>query len=176
MRYLLVILLMCAPGLANAAEKLRHKSMPPCMPDEQYTRLADRLAKHPPYITPERLPPGSKIGRCLFTVKGKRLVDDKCAYNVDKDGSIGFDGPRQIYGGIDYPECFQGAATFTTDYFVQVDWVDQKELDDGSPGPGWEAHWNGVIGSNHGDAFLGPVVRKGACFSNRETKICLWRK
>ena len=176
MRYVVAILLVCASGLATGAVKVRHKSLPPCMPFERYNRLADRLQKHPPYISPERLPPGSKIGRCLLEVKGKRLIDGKCAYRVEKDGSFGFDGPRQIYSGIDYPECFQGAATFTTDYFVQVDWVDQKELDDGSVGPGWEAFWNGSIGSNHAEEFLGPVVRHDACYSNRSTKICLWRK
>jgi hypothetical protein len=172
MRYVVAILLACAPWMANAARK----SMPHCMPNEQYGRLAERLQKHPPYITPERLPTGMHIGRCLLDVKGKRLISGKCAYSIDKDGSFGINGPRQIYSGIDYPECFQGAQTFTTDYFLYVDWVDQKELDDGSPGPGWEAHWNGEIGSNHADVFLGPVKRHGACYSNSETKICLWRK
>lgn len=172
MRYAFAILAMCAPWVANAARK----PMPHCMPSEQYDRLANRLQKHPPYISPQRLPAGAHIGRCLFEVKGKRLISGACVYSIDNDGSFQIDGPRQIYSGIDYPECFMGAATFTTDYFVQVDWVDQKELDDGSAGPGWEAHWNGAIGSNHAEAFLGSVKRHGACYSNSETKICLWRK
>jgi hypothetical protein len=116
------------------------------------------------------------IGRCLFEVKGKRLISGRCAYSIDKGGSFEISGPRQIYGGIDYPECFQGARTFTTDYFVQVDWLDRKELDDGSAGPGWEAHWNGQIGSNHAEAFLGSMKGQGACFSNSQAKICLWRR
>ena len=146
------------------------------MPFEQYDRLASRLEKHPPYITPERLPPGMMIGRCLFEVNGKRLISGKCAYSIGKDGSFEINGPRQIYGGIDYPDCFAGAATFTTDYFVQVDWNDGKELGDGSPGPGWEAFWNGQIGSNHADSYLRPVVRHCACYSNNQTKICLWKQ
>jgi hypothetical protein len=174
--FLTVIALALLPSLANAADKLRHKSMPPCMSNEQYSRLADRLAKNPPYITRERLPRGSKIGRCLFEVNGKPLISGTCVYSISKGGSFQIDGPRQIYSGIDYPECFMGAATFTTDYFVQVDWLDEKELDDGSAGPGWEAHWNGEIGSNHAEAFLGSVKRDGACYSNSQTKICLWAK
>ena len=174
MRHVIAILLMCSPALASGADKLHHKSMPACMDGEQYGRLAERLQKHPPSITPARLPPGMHIGRCLLEVNGRRLISAKCAYEIEKDGSFGIDGPRQIYGGIDYPDCFQGAATFTTDYFAYVDWIDRKEMDDGSPGPGWEATWNETIGSNHAGGFLGPVVRHGACYSNDKAKICLW--
>ncbi len=181
MRYALMILTICAPVVASAADKPAHKSMPACMDGEQYSRLAERLQKHPPDITPARLPAGMHIGRCLFEVKGRRLIDGKCAYSIQKDGSFEIDGPRQIYGGIDYPNCFQGAATFTTDYFVQVDWIGDKEMGDGSRGPGWEARWNGQIGSNHAEEFIGPVTRHGACYTSArswapKTKICLWRK
>jgi hypothetical protein len=121
------------------------------------------------------------IGRCLFEVNGRRLISGACAYSISKNGSFEIDGPRQIYSGIDYPDCYMGASTFTTDYFVQVDWANEKELGDGSPGPGWEAFWNGQIGSNHADNYIGPVRRDGACFSSvrswaPKTKICLWKK
>jgi hypothetical protein len=176
MRVLMSLLLLSGVVSGDAFGASRHRKMPHCMSNEAWNRLAGQLEKHPPYITPARLPRGSKIGRCLLVVKGKRLIDGNCAYSIEKDGSFGFDGPRQIYPGIDYPECFTGAATFTTDYFVQVDWVNREELDDGSPGPGWEASWNGAIGSNHAEAFLGSVRRHGSCYANSEAKICLWRK
>jgi hypothetical protein len=176
MRQLIAILLICSPELANAADKPRRKTMPACMSFEKYNRLAARLEAHSPYITAERLPARMKIGRCLFEVDGKRLISGKCAYSIGKDGGVEINGPRQIYGGIDYPDCFTGAATFTTDYFVQVDWNVEKELNDGSSGPGWEAYWNGQIGSNHAEWFLRSVKKSGACYSNDQTKICLWKQ
>jgi hypothetical protein len=159
-----------------------HKKMPHCMSSEEWNRLAERLEKHPPYIRPERLPSGYHIGRCLFELQGKRLIAGKCAYTIEKGGSFEIEGPRQIYSGIDYPECFAGGAnSFTTDHYATVEWSHEKKLDDGSPGPGWQARWEGALGSDHLEGFLGPVVRHGACFSSArswepETKICLWKK
>jgi len=115
------------------------------------------------------------IGRCLFEVKGKRLISRACAYSKNKN-ELEINGPRQIYGGIDYPGCFVGAATFSTDYFVNVSWSAEKVLDDGARGPGWQAHWNETKEGNHAEALLGTVVRHGNCYSNAKTKICLWPK
>jgi hypothetical protein len=140
---------------------------------EQADPLFTRLEKDPPYLTPERLPPGYKIGRCLFVVRGKRIIDGKCAYAIGKGGEFQIEGPRQIYAGIDYPECFEGAATFSTDYAVQVS---HPLLDGLSTGSGWVADWNEIKAANHLEWSLGPVRRRGPCYSNRQTKICLWKR
>ena len=169
-RFVIAVLLMWSPALANAS-KMRDKHSPCALPYD-----VERLQKHPPFITPARLPRGMHIGRCLLEVDGTRRISGTCAYHIEKDGSFEIDGTRQIYGGIDYPDCLAGAAIFTTDYFASVEWINQKELDDGSPGPGWELFWNETIGSNQGNAFLGPVNRHGACYSNDRAKICLWKK
>ena len=175
MRYVMAMLLMCSPAFATDAERVRHKTMPHCMSNEAWNRLADRLEKHPPYITPERLPSGYHIGQCLLEVHGKPLIAGKCAYTIEKGGGFEIDGPRQVYSGIDYPECFAGGAnSFTTDHYATVEWSTEKALDDGSPGPGWQARWEGELGSNHLEGLLGPVVRKGACYVNEQTQICLW--
>jgi len=80
----------------------------------------------------------------------------------------------QIYSGIDYPQCFVGAATFSTDYFVDVSRGTEKVLDDGAPGPGWQAHWNETKAANHAETLLGTVVPHGNCYSNARTKICVY--
>lgn len=169
---LILVAALCGDGAASTQAR---KRMPACMSEEEWNRLADKLAKHPPYITPARLPEGMHIGRCLLQVEGKTLISGTCAYSMAKDGSFGIQGPRQIYSGIDYPECFFGAATFTTDRFAAVEWVKEGRLDDGSPSPGWNAGYDGALGSNHLEGFIGRVTRRGACFENKRAKICLWR-
>lgn len=171
MRFLLVALLIFSPAVAEGAGKLRQKAMPHCMKAEQANALFQRLAEHPPFLTPERLPRGLRIGRCLLEVRGKRLIDGRCAYEIGKGGEFEIEGPRQIYSGIDFPECFEGAATFSTDHFVQVS---HPLLDDGKTGSGWVADWNEDKSGNHAEWSLGPVTRHGACYTNREAKICLW--
>ncbi|NUR12423.1 MAG: hypothetical protein HOQ20_11370 [Bradyrhizobium sp.] len=140
-------------------------------PDE---RLIDSLVKNPPHLSAKRrLPPEYKIGRCLFEVKGKRLIDGLCAYEISKGGEFEINGPRQVYSGTDYPtpDCY--CAEISTDYSVQVE---HELLEGGSTGPGWQAFWNGEKEATHDQAFLGPVTKQGACFSNSETKICLWKQ
>lgn len=104
---------------------------------------------------------------------GKRLISGPCAYTVRRGGEFEMHGPRQVYAGVDYPEpqCF--CMAISTDYFVQVD---HELLAGGSIGPGWWAHWNGKDKrATHAQAFLGTVTRHGACYSNKKTKICLWK-
>jgi hypothetical protein len=173
MRCALAVALLSSPTLADAAGAPRHKRMPHCMEFEQADPLFRRLENNPPYLTPERLPAHLKIGRCLFVVRGKRIIDGKCAYGIGKGGEFEIQGPRQIYRGVDYPECFEGAAAFSTDHFVQVT---HPLLDDLSQGAGWVADWNEDKGANYAQWQLGPVTRHGACFSNSETKICLWKR
>ena len=172
MRLILAILLFILPGVASAADEPRYKPMP-SMPMEEFERLLEKLVEHPPQLTASRLLPYYKIGRCLLEVQGKRLIDGKCAYIIGKDGEFEIHGPRQVYAGIDYPEPDCYCANISTDYFVQVD---REILEGGATGPGWTAHWNEDKRATHAQPYLGPVVQRGACFLNDETKICLWKK
>jgi hypothetical protein len=142
-------------------------------PEEDFERLTGRLQEHPPHLSAARLPPGYKIGRCLFEVRGKRLISGKCAYTIGKDGEFQIDGSRQVYSGIDYPrpDCY--CAEISTDHFVQVD---HELLDGGGMGPGWWAHWNVDKRATHAEWLLGPVTRARDCYSNKDTKICLWKQ
>jgi len=139
---------------------------------EQYLKLTEQLAKNPPYLTPDRLPEGYKIGRCLLEVKGRTYVSGKCAYSISKGGEFEFHGPRQVYRGVDFPNPGGGPLDISTDHFVQID----LELNgDGTAGPGWQAFWNEDKRATHAQDYLGPVTRKGACYTNPTTRICLWK-
>jgi len=170
MRLVFAALLTLSPGLASAADGQR-KEVATC--PEWNEKLMDRLTRNPPYLSSARVPKGLKIGRCLFEVKGKRLIDGKCAYAIRKDGEFEIQGPRQVYPGLDYPDCYVGSFSISTDHFIQVD---HELLDGGATGPGWWAHWNEDKRATHAHWFLGSVAKRGACFINSETKICLWKQ
>lgn len=132
MRTIAAILLL---GSAAAAHPAARVKMPHCMSFERYDKLVRRLEAHPPRITRARLPRGMHLGRCLLEVRGKRFISGACAYSKSRR-ELEIDGLHQIYSGIDYPDCFVGEQTFSTDYFVLVQWSDGKSLADGAPGPG----------------------------------------
>lgn len=178
MRPAVVLLALTLAGAAHAAPD-RYKPMP-SISYERYERLIKRLLAHPPMLSKARLPDGFKIGRCLLVVDGRTLISGPCSYTIathsdiaTQPGDFEFSGPRQVYSGIDYPEPETYSENISTDYFVQVD---HALLDDGSIGTGWEAHWNEDKGATHAQSQLGPVTRKGACYSNARTRICLWKK
>ncbi len=171
MRLALAMALLLVQHTAPQSKAHRFKPMP-SMPNEAYVRLTERLTAHPPYLTPERVPDGYKMGRCLLEVKGRRLISGRCAYSISKSGAFEMHGPRQVYAGVDYPKPDVFPEEISTDYFVQID---HELLDGGSEGPGWDAFWNEDKRATHAQSHLGTVVRKGACYTNSEAKICLWK-
>jgi hypothetical protein len=178
MRRAVVLLALLLAGAAQAAPE-RYKAMP-SMSYERYDRLIHRLIAHPPMLSKARLPEGYRIGRCLFQVDGRTLISGPCSYTIEgrsnvtpRPGDFEINGPRQVYADVDYPRPEIYSEHISTDYFVQVD---HELLDGGSVGPGWEAHWNEDKAATHAQSQLGPVTRKGACYSNARTRICLWKK
>lgn len=178
MRPAVALLALALAGAAHAAPE-RYKPMP-SMAYGRYDRLIERLLAHPPMLSKARLPAGFRIGRCLLEVDGRRLISGPCSYTIEersdvvtRPGDFEFHGPRQVFSGVDYPRPEIYAGEISTDYFVQVD---HELLDGGSIGPGWEAHWNEDKRATHAQSQLGPVKRKGACYSNARTRICLWKK
>ena len=167
--------------LAQAAYAAPDRYTPmPSMPYERYDRLIEHLLAHPPRLSKARLPEGYRIGRCLFQVDGRTLISGPCSYTIaahadvaTRPGDFEINGPRQVFPDVDYPRPEVYAAQISTDYVVQVD---HELTDHGSFGPGWEAHWNEDKAATHAQGQLGPVKRKGACYSNARTRICLWKK
>jgi hypothetical protein len=167
--------------LTQAAHAVPDRYRPmPSMSYERYERLIKRLLAHPPKLSNARLPDGFRIGRCLLEVDGRTLISGPCSYTIEahsnvasRPGDFEFNGPHQVFSGIDYPEPEIYSEEISTDYFVQVD---HELLDGGSTGPGWEAHWNEDKAATHAQSQLGHVTRKGACYSNARTRICLWKK
>jgi hypothetical protein len=145
----------------------------------KYEEVVEALIRNPPYITAARVPAHYRLGRCLLEVDGRKLISGPCTYQISKDGSFEFHGPRQVFAGLDYPEPKVFAYHISTDYFVQVD----RELnDDGSVGHGWTANWNEDKRGTHAQSPFGPVQRKGACYATAKAyytgsnvKICLWK-
>jgi hypothetical protein len=112
-----------------------------------------------------RLPVGYHKGRCLLVVDGKKRIEGKCFYAMNKDGSFHIDGPRQVYDGIDYPKAEIMAGKMSNDYWADV------FPDDG----GWSGYGNSDIRAVHGERPW-TLHRVGACFVGDGAKICLWRQ
>ena len=140
----------------------------------------DRLIAHPPLLTPARLPRGARIGRCLLTIDGKRLIDGKCGYTLSNGGGFHMFGPRQLFDGIDYPKA-RGMADM-----VSADWWADVFRADG----GWTGYSNSEVGIRavHGDgSHWGVLKRKGACYVSdggkptpdgpnaQYVRVCLWK-
>ena len=185
MRYSILIL---AAGLSISltAVDARKFKMPP---DFDYDEHYARLAANPPSLSKERLPKGSKIGRCLLVVDGQTRISGPCAYYIEKGGNFHIDGPRQVYGGIDYPTPEIGAMEMSTDYWANV--FKGGVLEDGEYKLGkgsWTGYGNADVRYTKGDGSAwGELVRDGACYSNitkppasdeyqQLVKVCLWKK
>lgn len=140
---------------------------------DTYDARIEQLLANPPLQTAERVPEGYKLGRCLLEVDGKQLISGPCTYTIWEGGSFQFNGSYQVHVGIDYPDINCHPCEISTDHFVYV----QNYPDDVDPdsGTSWYAHWNGDKRATHAQAYLGPVTKKGACYSNARTKICLWK-
>lgn len=142
----------------------------------KYEAVVEALVRNPPHITAARVPSHYKLGRCLLEVDGRKLISGPCTYQISEDGSFEFHGPRQVFPGVDYSDAAfpQG---ISTDYFVQVDRERNKDVP-----TGWDAFWNEDKRATHAQAHIGPVKRKGACYTadksyytGSKAQICLWK-
>jgi hypothetical protein len=112
-----------------------------------------------------RLPPEFHWGRCTLAVDGKTYLNGRCAYQLTGGGSFVVHGPKQVFPGVDFPKDRPYAEQVSRDYFAIVN-VDAQ---------GAEASWNEDIRATHAQSMLGKVARKGGCWVNRRTRICLWK-
>lgn len=93
------------------------------------------------------------LGKCLFEVLGKKLINKQCKITIESDGSF------TIY------EITRGESL---GYFAMV----QIDPDNKATASGY---WNGARGSSHAHDELGLLMKNGACWSNEKSKICAWR-
>ena len=121
------------------------------------------LLAHPNH----RLPAGYHWGRCLLVVGGQTRISGPCAYQISKGGDFHIDGPKQIYDGIDYPKAEYGYQQRSRDY-----WADVSRGEDGT----WSGYGNNDIRATHGDPPWEGLRRQGACYVNKEVRVCLWKK
>jgi hypothetical protein len=181
-----ILVLAASLSISLTAADARKFKMPP---DFDYEEHYSKLAANPPYLSNERLPKGYKIGRCLLVVDGRTRISGPCAYYIEKGGNFHIDGPRQVYGGIDYPTPEIGAMEMSTDYWANV--FKGGVMEDGQyksgKGP-WTGYANEDVRYTKGDGSAWyELVKTGACYSNETrrqssdtyqqmVKVCLWKK
>ncbi|MFT4122021.1 hypothetical protein [Bradyrhizobium sp.] len=85
-------------------------------------------------------------GECLLEVNGHVYIDGVCDIRLEGGGSF---------------------TILTRRYFAMV----QIDTDAGSA----NGYWNGDAGGSHAHSPLGTLARQGACWVNREAKVCAWR-
>jgi hypothetical protein len=90
-------------------------------------------------------------GRCLITVDGRTFLKGRCNIQIRSGGSF-------TVGVGDQSR---------SEHFAYV------ALDGGADAA--VGYWNGVAAESHADEHLGPLKRKGACWSNSRARICAWR-
>jgi hypothetical protein len=113
------------------------------------------------------LPPDYRWGRCLLVVAKATRISGKCAYRVEKNGDLSIQGPRQIYGGIDFPRAQIMAEEQSNDY-----WANVFKDDHGT----WTGYGNQDIRAVHAEGpMFGPLRRRGSCWEGRVVRICLWK-
>ena len=91
-------------------------------------------------------------GRCLIMIKGHAYLKSDCNITIEKGGSFKV--------GV--------GEKSRSKYFAYV------ALD---PEPGKaRGYWNGVEADDHAHEDIGPLKRKGACWSNASARVCAWRR
>jgi len=153
----------------------------------------EELIRNPPYLTADRLPEGTKIGRCLFVVDGQTRISGECAYSISDEYGLHIDGPRQLFEGIDYPNPLAG---FTTNP-ISTDWWANVFKEDGV----WTGYGNNEVSQINGQgSYWGELKQEGDCFVSQypwgkykpgdynpdyhpydprlqqNVRICLWRE
>lgn len=99
-----------------------------------------------------RLPEDFKWGRCLLQVDGRKYIAGRCAYHLDEDGSFEIADPGQFWR-------HDGHFAFVF-----------------PAGRSADGSWNEESIASHAQDRLGTLIKKGACWTNKRARICLWQK
>ena len=89
-------------------------------------------------------------GTCLLEVGGQAFIDGPCEIDLRPDGSFVVTAYRSR----------------ELSYFAYV------LLDGADKATGY---WNEERGAGHAHSPLGTLTRSGACWQNRDAKVCAWR-
>jgi len=89
-------------------------------------------------------------GECLLKVGGRTYIDGACEIDMEKGGSFMMSGPgkRPVFVMVNIHE------------------------DEGNV----TANWNGPQREIHAHGQLGTVARSGGCWTNKDARICAWKK
>ena len=90
-------------------------------------------------------------GRCQLQVNGRNKINGPCLYHIDQNGSFRIQEAGR-----------RGDAFYFA--YVSVE---------GNTATG---SWSGARGVRHAHDPLGDLVRRGACWTNRTARVCLWAK
>lgn len=91
-------------------------------------------------------------GRCQLQVNGINRINGRCGYNIQPDGSFRIQEAGRRGDDFYYAYLSKTGTNTAT------------------------ASWSGSRGSTHAHDSLGDLVRRGACWTNRTTRLCLWRQ
>jgi hypothetical protein len=91
-------------------------------------------------------------GRCQLQVNGINRINGRCRYKMESNGSFRIQEAGRR--GDDF-------------YFAYLSMTGTNTA---------TASWSGSRGSTHAHDSLGDLVRRGACWTNRTTRLCLWRR
>jgi hypothetical protein len=75
-----------------------------------------------------------------MVVDGRKRIAGPCFYKTSKDGGFHIEGPRQVFGGIDYPKAVGMADMLSKDFWADV------FRDEGR----WTGYGNDEIADVHG--------------------------
>lgn len=89
-------------------------------------------------------------GKCLLQVNGKKYINGTCPIAMENDGGFSIGAPEK------------GPIT----YFAIISVTGKNKA---------EGFWNEEKGANHAHTPLGDLVRKGACWENKNAKVCAWK-
>ncbi|WP_291733714.1 hypothetical protein [Leisingera sp. F5] len=98
-------------------------------------------------------PAFGKTARCYVEYLGNVYIDGQCEFSASTNGS--FD--------LTFGEWW------VTVEVIEAGWADGRWNGDGDYGYGQK-----LTPASHQHAFFGYLRRDGACWSNREAKICAW--
>ena len=92
----------------------------------------------------------SFIGKCLLEIDKRKYIDGKCDITMEKDGGF----------------AISASESKAVSYFAVVSIISK---DTG------EGYWNEEEGATHAHTPLGNLTRHGACWENKNAKVCAYK-
>jgi len=118
-------------------------------------------------ISPEA---NAKTAKCYLAVNGTVFIDGACRFEfMNGNGSFSFDDMKLKTRCLSY-DLGPGQCSMASKGITRRGTFGQLIIT--SPNRG-KIYWNGG-NTLHAQAEISPVDRKGACWQNRQAKLCAW--